>query len=331
MVDFATGYGNTVDRTDASDLIPPEITKEIFKTAVEGSQVLPKMRRLTDMPAKVRTMPVLNSLPTAFFQNGEPDDANPIDFATQGLSKTTKMAWGNVSITAEGLSVIIPIPNDVLDDAASQGHNLFAEIRPEIAAALAIAIDQAILFGTNKPASWPSGILTDATIKGKTVAIGTGLDLYEDILGENGLFDLVNQSGYGVSSCLGALTMMGKLRSARTTDGKPIFNDNPSVAGSYNLWGVPSTFPTTGIINPSVALLIAGAWDQMVFAFRKDLTWSMATEGIIQAADGTIQYNLFQQNMTALKVDCRLGWQRPNPINRVDQTVNRYPFAVLTP
>jgi len=329
MADFSAGYGVTTDRTDAQDLIPPEITNEIFKNAVQGSQVLGLMRRLADMPRKVRTMPVLNSLPTAYFQTGEPDDANPNEY--HGLAKAAKAAWGNVSITAENLSVIIPIPNDTIDDAAGNNISLFAEIRPLIAEALAVAIDQAILFGTDKPASWPNGILTDAVAKGKAVTIGTGADLYEDILGENGVFDLVNQSGYGVASCLGALTMMGKLRSTRDANGNPIFNDNPSRPGTYTLWGVPSTFPTTGIINPATCLLIAGAWDQIVYAFRKDLTWKMSTDGIIQDASGVIQYNLFQQDMTAMKVTTRLGWARPNPINRVDQTANRYPFAVLVP
>jgi HK97 family phage major capsid protein len=331
MVNFDADFGQSVDRTDATNgyLIPPEITKEIFKEAVQGSQVLPKLRRLADMPTKVRTMPVLNSLPIANFVGGEPDDANPQ--AYKGLIKTTKQDWKNVSLTAENLGVIVPIPNDVIDDAAGDGYNLFGEVRPQIAEAIAVAIDQAILFGTNKPTSWPAGILVDAIAKGKTVAIGTGADLYQDILAENGVFDLVNQSGYGVSSCLGALTMMGKLRGTRDADGRSIFNDNPTVPGTYNLWGVPSTFPTTGIIDPAVALLIAGAWDQLVFAFRRDLTWSIADQGVIQDASGAIQYNLFQQEMTAIKVTTRLAWQRPNPINRVDQTANRYPFACLIP
>lgn len=329
MVDYTANYGVTTDRTDATDLIPPEITNDIFKEAVQGSQILGMMRRLTDMPRKVRTMPVLNSLPTAFFVNGEPDDANPNTY--DGLMKSTKMAWGNVSITAENLAVIIPIPNDVIDDAAGNDINLFGEIRPQIAEALAVAIDQAILFGTNKPTSWPNGILTDCVAKGKTVTIGTGADLYEDILGENGVFDLVNMSGYGVSASIGALTMQGKLRSTRDSDGKPIFYDNPQVPGTYTLWGVPSYFPTTGIIDPAVCLLIAGAWNQIVYSFRKDLSWSMSNEGIIQDSSGVIQYNLFQQDMTAMKVVMRMGWARPNPINRVDQTANRYQFAALIP
>ncbi len=196
---------------------------------------------------------------------------------------------------------------------------------------MAVAIDQAILFGTNKPTSWPNGILTDCVAKGKTVTIGTGADLYEDILGENGVFDLVNMSGYGVSASIGALTMQGKLRSTRDSDGKPIFYDNPQVPGTYTLWGVPSYFPTTGIIDPAVCLLIAGAWNQIVYSFRKDLSWSMSNEGIIQDSSGVIQYNLFQQDMTAMKVVMRMGWARPNPINRVDQTANRYQFAALIP
>lgn len=329
MTDYTANYGVTTDRTDASDLIPPEITNDIFKNAVQGSQVLGLMRRLSDMPRKVRTMPVLNSLPTAYFQNGEADDTNPNVF--DGLAKSTKMAWTNVSITAENLSVVIPIPNDVIDDAAGNNISLFAEIRPQIAEAIAVAIDRAILFGTSKPSSWPNGILTDAVAKSKAVTLGTYDDLYADILGENGVFDLVNQSGYGVSSCLGALTMMGKLRSCRDSIGNPIFNDNPSTPGTYNLWGIPTSFPTTGIIDPAACLLIAGAWDQTVFAFRKDLSWKMSTDAVIQDTSGVIQYNLFQQEMTALKVTTRLGWARPNPVSRVDGTANRYPFAVLIP
>ena len=45
----------------------------------------------------------------------------------------------------------------------------------------------------------------------------------------------------------------------------------------------------------------------------------------------TIIYNLPQQDMVALRVTMRLGWQLPNPINRIQPTEgNRYPFATLT-
>jgi hypothetical protein len=43
-------------------------------------------------------------------------------------------------------------------------------------------------------------------------------------------------------------------------------------------------------------------------------------------------YNLAQQDMVALRAVMRIGWQVPNPINRVEETeANRYPFALLIP
>jgi len=41
---------------------------------------------------------------------------------------------------------------------------------------------------------------------------------------------------------------------------------------------------------------------------------------------------LMQQDMLALRAVMRIGWQVPNPINRLQETeANRYPFSVLIP
>ena len=58
----------------------------------------------------------------------------------------------------------------------------------------------------------------------------------------------------------------------------------------------------------------------------------MLTEAVIQDGSGTIVYNLAQQDMVALRAVMRLGWQLPNPINRVNTNAStRYPFSVLAP
>ena len=56
------------------------------------------------------------------------------------------------------------------------------------------------------------------------------------------------------------------------------------------------------------------------------------TEGVVQNTDGTIAYNLMQNDMVALRAVMRLGWEIPNPINsqQKDKT-KRCPFAVLAP
>jgi len=55
---------------------------------------------------------------------------------------------------------------------------------------------------------------------------------------------------------------------------------------------------------------------------------------VITDASGAIIYNLFQQDMTAMRVVMRMGWQLPNPPNWIKQSdsdTSRYPFAVLRP
>ena len=52
----------------------------------------------------------------------------------------------------------------------------------------------------------------------------------------------------------------------------------------------------------------------------------------MQNTDGSIAYNLMQNDMVALRAVMRLGWEIPNPVNAMakDKT-KRFPFAVLTP
>jgi hypothetical protein len=67
---------------------------------------------------------------------------------------------------------------------------------------------------------------------------------------------------------------------------------------------------------------------------RQDITYTVTTTGVITDASGAIIYNLFQQDMTAMRVVMRMGWQLPNPpnwIKSVDSDTTRYPFAVLKP
>ena len=48
----------------------------------------------------------------------------------------------------------------------------------------------------------------------------------------------------------------------------------------------------------------------------------------VNDAEGKVVYNLYQQDMTALRFVMRLGWQLPNPVSALGAT-NPYPFAVL--
>ncbi len=313
-----------INRTGAEALMPEEYSREIIQGAIENSAVLSLGTKLPNMSRQQRRLPVLSSLPTAYFLNAgqSPSDTN--------FKKTTNMAWANKYIDAEEIAVIVPIPENVLDDS---DYDIWGEVKPRLLEAIGVTIDGAVFYGTNAPNVWPGDIVTAATAASNVLTLGTNGDLYDDIMGESGLLSMVEADGYMVNGHVGAMTMRAKLRGLRTTDGVPIFTRSMQEGNRYELDGEPIHFPRNGAVDATKSLLIAGDWKQLVYAIRKDITTKLLTEAVIQdPADGSIVYNLAQQDMVALRVVMRLGWQVPNPINRMQQTEkDRYPFAVLTP
>lgn len=307
---------NVITRSNADALIPLEIANEIIKEVPSASKLLPLMRRLPNMTAKQRVLPVQSALPNAYFLNGDMD-----------LKQTTKAEWEKLMLTAEELAVIIPIPEAVLDDSS---FDIWGEIRPQIVEALGIAIDQAILFGTNKPASWPTSIYDGAVAKGNTVAIGTGLDVASDIIGKNGLIAKVENDGYVVNGFIADGSFAPELRDLRDKNNRPIYI--PALNSEYRdtIVGREIAYDNSGMFDYTKALMVAGDFRKAVYAIRQDVTYKVLDQAVIQDASGNIVFNLAQQDMIALRVVMRLGVQIANPVTRRAGT-NGYPFAVLTP
>lgn len=310
-------YNSLISRTDAASTIPIEYSNELINlVATEGSHVMRLGRRLQNMSRYQKTLPVLSALPVAYFVSGD-----------TGLKQTSEVNWSDKTIYAEELAVIVPIPESVLDDA---DIDVWAEIRPHLVEAFGLAIDNAVLYGTNKPSTWPTAIITAAATAVHNVSIAASTDLYEAILGDGKMFSLVEQDGYMITGSIAHLSMKGKLRDVRTSDGMPIFNMDPARSGQYILDGAPCFFPTNGA-GSATYLMISGQWNQLVYSMRQDITFKVLDQAIIQDASGSIVYNLAQQDMVALRAVMRLGFQLPNPINRVNETeATRYPFAYLT-
>ena len=89
-------------------------------------------------------------------------------------------------------------------------------------------------------------------------------------------------------------------------------------------------FPNNGSFDKSKALMISGDFSQLTYAIRQDITFKLFTEGVVQNTDGSIAYNLMQNDMVALRAVMRLGWEIPNPINSVQKDkTKRCPFSLL--
>ena len=319
-------YNSLVSRTDLASLIPTDVSDEILAHVPGRSMVMQLAQRLPNLSVNQRTMPVVSALPTAYFVTGD-----------TGKKQTTEMTWDDKYIYAEELAAIVPIPESVLDDSS---YDVWGQIRPMLEEAFAIAIDNAVLWGTNIPTNWTSalgaaGIQAFASAASQEISIAAYTDLYEAILGEtgagvSGLFGLIEEDGFMVTGSIAHLTMKRILRNVRATGGELIFTSSMQGSNSYTLDGAPILFPTTGVASATY-LMIAGQWDQLVYSMRQDITYKILTEAVIQDGTGAIIYNLAQQDMVALRAVMRLGFALPNPINRVQETeASRCPFATLT-
>lgn len=321
-------YNNIISRADAGALIPQEVSQEIIKGVSTLNPLLSLARRLPNMSSAQRRMPVANGLAMAYFVNGD-----------TGLKQTTELNWINRFIDAEEIAAIVPIPEAVLDDA---DYDIWGEVRPTLVEAFGVTIAQAVLYGTNIPATWTvnlggqAGLLAGATAAAQTISAAAYADLYEAILGQTaagvlGLFSLVEQDGFGVNGNIAHGSMRGRLRNVRDANGNPIFKTNMQDATRYELDGTPLFFPTDGTVDVTRSLMFSGDWNQLVYAMRQDITYKVLTEAVIQDGAGNIVYNLAQQDMVALRAVMRLGFALPNPLNRENpNAATRYPFAVLT-
>nr|DAP10590.1 MAG TPA: major capsid protein [Caudoviricetes sp.] len=307
---------NIIDRTGAESLIPVQESNEIIQGVITQSAVLQRGRKLANMTSRQYKMPVLDMLPIAYFVNGD-----------TGQKKTTKQAWDKKFITAEEIAVIVPVPEAVLDDSE---YDIWAEVKPRIIEAFGKAIDAAILFGVDKPASWRDDVVATATTAKSVVNLGADDNLYDKIMGVDGVIAKVENCGYFVNGHMADISMRAKLRELKDTTGNPLFKSDMQSGTNYSLDGSSMNFPNNGSFDKSKALMISGDFSQLVYAIRQDITFKLFTEGVVQNPDGTIAYNLMQNDMVALRAVMRLGWEIPNPINSVEKDkTKRCPFSIL--
>ena len=297
-----------IAKTDVEALIETQVADEIFQGVTKDSKALSMFKRLPNMSSDKTKLRVLDSLPVAYFVD---------ETTNNGRKNTSKQAWANKYINAAELAVIIPIKENLLNDA---DVDLWSEIKPRIVEAFAKKIDNAMFFGVDKPTDWRAGLVPSVIAAGAEVD-ETENGLYSDI---NDVMTKVEESGYDVNAILGGVGLKGKFRMMVDKNGQPL---NTTEIGS-----IRREFMDNGVWDKTKSILIAGDFSQAVYAIRQDVTYKVLTEAVIQdPSDGSILYNLAQDDMVALRVTMRLGWEIPNPVNALNETAARFPFASLKP
>ncbi len=296
-----------ITRTDVDSLIETQVANEIFEGTVRESKALSMFRRLPNMTSDKTKLRILDSLPVAYFVD---------ETTNNGRKNITKMAWDKKFINAAELAVIVPIKENVLNDTSI---DVWAEVKPRIIEAFAKKIDNAMFFGVDKPTDWRQGLVPSVIAAGAEVT-ETG-KLYSDI---NDVMTKVEESGYEVNGLIGGVGLKGKFRMMTDTTGQPL--------QTTEIGSIQRNFMDNGVWDKTKSTLVAGDFKQAVYSIRQDVTYKVLDQAVIQdPSDGSILYNLAQEDMVALRVVMRLGWEIPNPVNAENETDTRFPFASLKP
>ena len=252
------------------------------------------------------------------------------------MKQTTSVQWDNVYLNAEEMAVIVPIAKTLLDDL---DYDFWTQVKPKVTEAFGVALDEAIFFGNGAPSTFPPAIVTAANSAGNLLVVGAtaGKDFLDDI---NSAMGLVEADGYDVNGFWARKQVKAKLRGMRTTTNAFILNgDDTGPQASVNtgsLFGEKIVFSNAGLVEYGTGAtgysMVMGDWTQGMLAIREDISMEMFDTGVItdNGSPPTIQFNLLQQDMVALRVIARFAFAVPNPVNRQQPTTaSRYPFAAL--
>ncbi|MFZ4894641.1 phage major capsid protein [Plantibacter sp. Mn2098] len=308
------GYNEIINRSGAgAPAVPEPIANEIIKELPKASVLLDRARKVR-LSSKTLKQPVLSALPDAYWVNGD-----------TGLKQTTKAEWDNLTITAEELAAIVVIPDALFDDS---NVPLWDEVRPLLVEAIGRKVDEAGLFGVDKPGTWPTAVVPGAIAAGNSISEGTGVDLAQDVAG---LGRLLAEDGFAANGFASKPGLNWQLVGLRNENGTPIYTPSLAQGVPSSLYGYPLNEVLNGAWDPDDATLLAADWSKFVIGVRQDITFQIFDTGVISDGDGKVIVNLMQQDAKALRVVFRVGFQVANPLTRVNPGSTRYPAAVLTP
>lgn len=311
-------YDTGINRGDppygTDPIVPEPLSADIIQELPTQSTVM-QMARKVPMSTRTQRLPVLDTLPVAYFVNGD-----------SGLKQTTNMEWMNVTLVVEEIAAIVPVPDAYLDDV---NIPIWSEVRPRMVEAIAKKIDAATLFGVDKPSTWSPALVPAAIAAGNTVANNnTDVPLAVAELAEKVTVDGFTQiNGWAVRP--GFKWRLLRVRSSGSGD--PIYEPDLQNGRGGSLYGYPMSEVVNGAWDPSVADLLIGDWSKALIGTRQDITFKMFDQGVISDDSGAVVWNSMQQDGQAMRVVIRLAWATANPVTALNaDRTTRFPFGVLT-
>jgi HK97 family phage major capsid protein len=291
---------------DFSGVIPPQVSDQILQEALRASAAL-QLCNTIPMGTGVTQMPVPKTLPTASWVTASGTGRKP--YTNIGLQPAT--------LTAEEVAAVIAIPDKMVEDTTI---NLWNYCRPLLAQAIGQALDAAVIFGLNPPASFPVG-----GVMGAAAAVNAGLDAVDSI---NKAMGAVEAQGLNPDGGVGDLPVRSRMRGLRATTNELILGTTS--IDDYEMptiYGMPVSYqPFQNKQGASPADFLVGDWDWAVLGVRSDIRYLIDPSAVIADASGVVQVSGFQDNVTPMKCWARFGFVLINPVT-VTQPAGAHAFA----
>ena len=142
-----------ISRAEVATLIQEAYAPTLLASAKEASTVLSAFQTVS-MGTKTTHMPVLATLPEA-------DWVSESATAPEGVKPQSEVTWADRTLVAEEIAVIIPVHENVVDDATEAVLDEIASLGGQ---AIGKKLDEAVIFGLDKPASWVSAAPLPAAV-----------------------------------------------------------------------------------------------------------------------------------------------------------------------
>lgn len=290
--------------TDYAGLVPQNIASEVIKAAIEKSIVLRLGRRIM-LPKGTTSFPVNSARPTAKFVT-----------ARGGRKPVSKIEWTAEKVTPEEIAVIVAIPDDFLADST---FPVWAEVKPLLAEAIAETLDQAVINGTDAPATYPTG----GIIHGLTaVQAPAGSDIVDAL---NLGMGAVEGAGLVPSGFAADVKVASLLRGLRGDNGAFLYQGPKEAGTPGSVWGLP--FAYTADWKTSAGEIIVGDWSKLVVGVRQDIRFDMSTEATIFDDAGALVHSAFQDDVTIMRAYIRVGVALGKPVNT--KGTKSEPFVII--
>ncbi|AIW03000.1 major capsid protein [Mycobacterium phage Stinson] len=300
-----------ISRAEVATLIEEGYSHSLLAAAKQGSTVLSAFQNV-NMGTKTTHLPVLATLPEADWVGESATDP-------EGVIKTSKVTWANRTLVAEEVAVIIPVPEAVIDDATVE---LLTEVAEQGGQAIGKKLDQAVMFGIDKPASWVSpALLKAATDAGQAIAHVSGVANEYDLVGaSNKVAERVALAGWAPDTLLSSLALRYQVANVRDADGNLAFRD-----GSF--LGFNTHFNRNGAWSPESAVAFVADSSRVKIGVRQDITVKFLDQATLGTGDN--QINLAERDMVALRLKARFAYVLG--VSATSMGENKTPVGVVTP